>query len=169
MKNILKIRVQLLTLLLIGSLFIGCKKEETTTASNSGTFNLEITNGSKLKATFTNDPIPNSNNTFSFQSTNRAMLFVYFDTNNDATLDIWPSDKIGKNVKINKKYTSSGNWMNNQDDFEFSAMINGNDLSYDYAEITFTKYSVPGEIVGTFNVKKNNSIVAKGDFSFTSK
>jgi len=162
--KILKNQLLLVSLLLL--IFTGCKKEET---PNNGTFNLEITNGAKLKATFTTSPIANSINTFSFQSTNRAMLFVYFDVSNDEYLDIWPSDHIGRNVKINKKYTSRGDYMAYQDDFEFLATINGNDLSYDYAEITFTKYSVPGEIVGTFNVKKNNSIVAKGDFSFTSK
>ncbi len=147
--------------------FNSCKKEEST--SNPGNLKIVINNGPTLTANFVDEPIANSTNTFSFQSTNRAMIFAYFNTTNDAYLDIWPLDKIGNNIIVNKKYTSNGDWTQNQDDFEFGCTVNGSNLQYDYCEITFSKYKVPGEIEATFKATKNNLVIATGNFSFVSK
>ncbi len=97
------------------------------------------------------------------------MIFAYFNTTNDAYLDIWPSDKIGNNIEVNKKYSSTGDWTMNQDDFEFGCVVNGVDLQYDYCEITFSKYKVPGEIQAAFKATNNNLTVATGEFNFICK
>jgi hypothetical protein len=144
-----------------------CKKEKSN--SQSGNFKLVISNGPTLNATYTDAPLPSASNTFSFQSTNRALISAYFDVQNYADLDIWPFDKIGKNIVINKIYKSTGDWMASEDDFEFGCDIDGVRLDFDYSEIVFTKYNVPGEIVATFKALKNNAIVATGEFNFISK
>jgi hypothetical protein len=153
-------------IVLIAIIISSCDKED---FSSNGFLIINVNNGPTLSAKFVNSPLPSRENEFSFQATNRAMIFALFENNSEAYLDIWPSDLDANNVKTNKKYSSLGNWERGQDDFELLIYMNGAEVSFDNSEITFSKYSLPGEIKGEFKATNKGMQVINGSFNFSMK
>jgi hypothetical protein len=147
---------------------LSCKKENST--NSNGTFNLVLANGQKLSANYKGAYFVNTPPEVGFQDVGRAIFNAAFNIDSEVYIEVWPDNTVGgpKGIQINKKYLT-GNSSSMRNVLEIDCIVNGKDLIFDYAEILFTKYSVPGQVEGTYLGKKNNSTVFTGSFNLTTK
>jgi hypothetical protein len=145
------------------SLFFSCTDEK---PESKGYLTIQIEKGPKLSAEFVKSPIPSAQNQFGAQATNRFIMMALFETDTNASFDIWTADKNPENIKVNKIYSNKGDWMKSQDSFDMYISIKGKDLIHDYREISFSKFNINGIVEGTFKVSNKGLAVASGEFKF---